>query len=174
MKIIRQQLRKLSVQLKPYLVQAENKFRALSYREKVIIIIGLVIIMLYLLFSGVSIIVKYRYNLQNKVNNLNSISASVDQIANRYKLLKNIHPNATNKIDINNLKQEVKTSLQTDRVDIDVQDNQIIISSSMVAFEKVVLLLEQLKKSYNVFPEKASFVKTKSGMVTFSFTIWMN
>ena len=102
------------------------------------------------------------------------ISVSVNQIATQYKNLKNIQPNNTNKIDINNLKQEIKTALQVTSVDVDVQDSQITISGSMVSFEKVILLLEQLKKSYNVFPEQASFVKAKSGMVSFSFTIWMN
>jgi type II secretory pathway component PulM len=174
MNSLQQQINVTLGKIKPYYEKAEYKFKALSYREKIIVVSMAIFIALYIVLTSIHAIVKYRYSLQNQVNNLKVISVSVDQIANKYKVLKNVQPNSTNKIDINNLKQEIKTALQVNSVDVDVQDNQIIISGSMVSFEKVILLLEQLKKSYNVFPEKASFIKAKSGMVSFSFTIWMN
>jgi type II secretory pathway component PulM len=174
MKLLQQYTNNAISKLKPYYEKAEYRFKALTYREKVIVIALAVFTALYIVFISINAIIKYRYSLQNQVNNLKVLSVSVDQIANEYKVLKNVQPNSTNKIDINNLKQEIKTELQVNTVDVDVQENQIIISGSMVSFEKVILLLEQLKKSYNVFPEKANFVKAKSGMVSFSFTIWMN
>lgn len=173
MKILQQQTTALVTKVKPVYDNLENRFKMLSYREKIIVAAMGILIVCYLIFVSISSIITYRNNLQNTVNNLNTISVSVDQIANRYKSLKNIQPNTTNKIELNNLKQEIKTALQVNNVDVDVQDNQITISGSMVSFEKVILLMEQLKKSYNVFPDKASFVKAKSGMVSFSFTIWM-
>lgn len=173
MKILQQQTTVLVTKVKPVYDNLENRFKILSYREKIIVASMGILIVCYIIFVSISSIIKYRNNLQNTVNNLNTISVSVDQIANRYKSLKNIQPNTTNKIELNNLKQEIKTALQVNNVDVDVQDNQITISGSLVSFEKVILLMEQLKKSYNVFPDKASFVKAKSGMVSFSFTIWM-
>lgn len=173
MKILQQKTTVLVNKVKPVYDNLENRFKMLSYREKIIVAGMGILIVCYLIFVSISSIITYRNNLQNTVNNLNTISVSVDQIANRYKSLKNIQPNTTNKIELNNLKQEIKTALQVNNVDVDVQDNQITISGSMVSFEKVILLMEQLKKSYNVFPDKASFVKAKSGMISFSFTIWM-
>lgn len=161
------QFDKLVTQLQP----VKEYWKRLSERDQQILIIGGIFLILFTIFSIISMALSYRENLSDSYRQLGKYKIEAEVIASSYKSLANIMPNDFSSVNSDRIREDAIQILETKDADIVLADNILTIKANNVKFEATMLFLDQLRKSYGLFPSKLKITRmSQSGYVTFSVT----
>jgi len=167
-------IEKLKQKIGPQLEALLSRWNQLQPREqKMVGGLGICLIatMLFMLVTG---LVAYKTRLSMAVHNLNSFVSFSKQAALSYKNIKAVEANTFNSVSTDQIKGDVTQVLQVKDPDILIQDGQMTISVPNTQFSQVMTLLDQLRRSYAIFPSQLNITKqSRAGYVSFSATFWV-
>lgn len=147
-----------------------DRWIRLTVREKQLVGGLLAIFGIFILSSIIGSAINLSSQLNNKYILLQAYKLDAQSIQKEFKELSNITANEFNSVSIERIKGDTTQALSVVNPDITLQDNILIIKADNVLFESVILLLEQLRKSYGIFPSKLKVTQSRSGYVNFSAT----
>lgn len=142
-----------------------ERWQKFTDREKQLLIglLGVfVIIILYLVVSsGIGIVNK----LNDKYSKLQAVVLSSEYLNNEYNDLNTVSANEFSSVSLSRVEGDVKQALDVNNANVVLQDSVLVIKVDNVMFESVMLLLDQLRKSYGIFPSKLDITQSRSGYV---------
>lgn len=147
-----------------------DRWVKLTVREKQLVGGLLAVFSIFILSSIISSAINLSTQLSNKYVLFQAYKLDAQSIQKEFKELSNITANEFNSVSTERIKGDATQALGVVNSDITLQDNVLIIKADNVLFESVVLLLEQLRKSYGIFPSKLKVTQSRSGYVNFSAT----
>jgi type II secretory pathway component PulM len=167
-------IQKLYSRLDPQIILIKNKWRQLRPREKQLVSVMIVFLAVCILFSIGSWLITFNRSLSSEIRNLNKFSLYSKQSANVYKNLNKIEVNSFNNVNSEQIKGDLSQIFNVKNPDINFQDGQLTISLANVEFKQVMIMLEQFRRTYAIFPSQMNIIRqTKSGYVSFSVTFWI-
>ncbi|MBY0379995.1 MAG: hypothetical protein K2P99_06315 [Burkholderiales bacterium] len=159
-------IEKLKEQSKPLVL----RWLQFTTREKQLIITLLVAISGFFIFSLISWAFDVSNNLSEQYKTIQAYQISAQSIKNQYSTLSKITANQFSNIGLQRIKGDVTQALSINTPDVTLQDNLLIIKADNVLLQSAILLMEQLRKSYGIFPSKLKIIQSKSGHVNFKAT----
>lgn len=157
--------------LLPLIDSTTNYWKHLSEREQWIIKIGGGIITITLIFLIISSAIDFKNNLANTVTTNNAMLANTKTLANQLKDLRENSPNNFTTVAADKIKDDVKQIFAIKNPNIAFADKILTIQIPEVKFELVMLFLDQLRKSYGIYPTQLKITRSsQSGFVNFSAT----
>jgi type II secretory pathway component PulM len=167
-------LNKLEARLAPVKEQLIGRWRQLQPREQQMVAglgVFLIATTLFMVLTG---LVSFKHKLARQVAELNQFTVYSHQAAGVYKQVSAIEANTFNAPDIAQIKADVSQILQIKDPDIFIQDGQMTLNIPNVPFTQVMVLLEQFRRSYAIFPSQINITRqSRSGYVTLSATFWV-
>lgn len=159
----------LKKQLMPKLQLLINRWQLLQVREQQLLMLMAAVAVLSIVFYCVTGVIKYNEKITRDVVNLNQFQLFSKQAANSYKVLSKVQANTFNQVNLVQAKADVIQVLQVKDPDILIQDDQMTISVPNVHYNQVVILLEQFRRSYALFPSQVNIIRqSKAGYVSFN------
>lgn len=160
--------------LQPKLQALHAKWLQLQPREQRLLLAMTVLLSIVVIFSAVSGVIAYQQKLVKEVSNLNNFTMYSRQAAIRYKNLNKVEANTFNQVDLEQIKGDVAQIFQVDNPDILIQDGQMTINIPNAQFDQVMVLLDQLRRSYAIFPSQVLIARqSRAGFVSFNATFWV-
>ena len=141
-----------------------------STREKQLLIVSFVVIGIFIFISIIDASVGFLHNINQRYIVLQNSTSVAQALKVEYKTLLTINNNEFNTVDLAKIQGDVKNALNIDNSEITFQDNMLIIVAKNVSLQATILLLEQLRKSYGIFPDKVKFIKTSPSYVNLNAT----
>lgn len=165
---------KLKARIEPQINKLIARWEQLQPREQKLVGglgIFLVLSMIFLIVNG---LITYKNNVAIMVENLNRVTVFSKQAAINYKNIKSVEANTFNSVTTDQIKGDVSQVLQTKEPNILIQDGQMTISVPNAQFNQVMTLLDQLRRSYAIFPSQLTITRqSRSGFVSFNATFWV-
>lgn len=157
--------------IQPYLKDAKNYWVQLSEREQLIVKVGAVSLGLMFLFLLTSSMFSLEGNLKESIRT-NSIDLNNGKMLNlKMQDLSTITANEFTGVTAEKVKGDITQLFVVKEPDVALNDNTLIINIPGVKFDLVLLFLDQMRKSYGVFPDKLKIYRSsQSGMVDFYAT----
>lgn len=167
-------LLKLQLLLKPKIELILARWRMLQPRERQLLG-GLGILLVFmLLFMMINRLKAYKGDLDVAVQGLNSFVAFSKEAAANYKIIQNVEANSFNAVSTEQIKGDITQVLQVKEPDILIQDGQMTINVPNAQFNQVMTLLDQLRRSYAIFPSQLTITRqSRAGFVSFNATFWV-
>jgi type II secretory pathway component PulM len=166
-----QKLNPIVERLEPYLKELKDYWRSLSEREQFIVKVGVISLGLMFLF----LIASSMFNLENslkesiKINGTNLSNAKMLNL--QQQDLATITANEFTGVTSEKVKGDITQLFTLKTPDVALNDNTLIINLPGVKFDLVMLFLDQMRKSYGIFPDKLKIYRSnQSGMVDFYAT----
>ncbi len=167
-------IEKIKQQFEPKIKLAVNKWNQLQVREQQLLMVMTTFLALTIIYLGAVNLISFQNNLKTEVDDLNQLNVYVKQSANNYKQLSKIQSNTFTQVDLEKIKGDVSQVLQIKSPDILIQDGQMTINVPSVEFNQVITLLEQFRRSYDLFPDQINIVRLpKSGYISFNAVFWV-
>lgn len=164
----------LRLKIEPQFKRVIERWNQLQPREQKMVGglgICLAITLLFMIITGV---VAYKARMDMALKNLNSFVVFSRQAALNYKTIKGVEANSFTSVSTDQIKGDVSQVLQVKDPDILIQDGQMTISVPNAQFSQVVTLIDQLRRSYAIFPSQLTITKqTRAGYVSFNATFWV-
>ena len=157
---------KLKEQSKPLVL----RWLQFTAREKQLIIALLVALGGFVIFSIVGWAFDVSSKLEKQYKTVQAYQTSAQTIKNQYSALSKITANEFSDVSLQRIQGDVTQALSINTPDVTLQDNLLIIKADNVLFESAILLIEQLRKSYGIFPSKLKITQSRSGYVNFNAT----
>jgi type II secretory pathway component PulM len=162
-------LANLKQKVEPQLKILIAKWNQLQPREQKLVGglgVCLILTMLFLMVTG---LIAYKARVDMAVKNLNSFVIFSKQAA-----LKSVEANTFTSVSSDQIKGDVTQVLQTKDPDILIQDGQMTITVPNAQFSQVMTLLDQMRRSYAIFPSQLNITKqSRAGYVSFNATFWV-
>jgi len=147
-----------------------ERWKTLSLREKRLLG-GLVAICLAVfIFSVVSGAIAWAGSLEARYDKLQQIKLTSEYLKKEYSDLGMITANQFNEVSLPRIEGDVKQTLRVDNANILLQDNLLVIKANNVLFDSVILLLDQFRKSYGIYPSKLKITQTGARYVDLNVT----
>lgn len=146
----------------------------LSSREQNLLMGAGIIIVATLIFSILSSVVALEQNLRQEYVQSQQYRLDAETMAKQYKNLNSITSNDFSSVNGDKIKGDVSQALNVKNADVLISNNTLTINVANAKFGDVILLLDQLRKSYGLFPDKLKITRlSQSGFVAFtaSFTV---
>ena len=157
----------LSLRMQPL----REYWKRLSEREQQILALGGVFLVLMFLFSIISMGLDFKDGLKQKSMQLERYQIDAQIFAKQYKNVSQINPNDFSSVNTERVKNDAIGILEVKNPDVILADNTLTIKVDNTKFESVVAFLDQLRKSYGLFPAKLKITRlAQSGYVSFSAT----
>lgn len=159
------QIEKLQKQLKPL----KDYWLGMSQRDQQVLmvvgsVVGLMLIML-IISSGIG----FKNSLKDDYTLMAQQRIDAQIIAKQYKELSNITPNDFSSVNSDRIKGDALQVMGIKDAEVLFADNNLTIKVTSTKFDSVMLFLDQLRKSYGLFPNKLKITRlAQSGYVTFS------
>lgn len=171
---IKPHIEKLKTKFQPQLAKIYVWWNQLQPREqKLVGGLGLFLV-LSILFLGINGLISYKSRVAEIVESLNRYTVFAKQAAVNYKNIKSVEANSFNSVSTEQIKGDVAQVLQTKEPNVLIQDGQMTISVPNAEFTQVMTLLDQLRRSYAIFPSQLTITRqSRSGFVSFSATFWV-
>ena len=161
-------------QLDPKLKILQAKWYQLQPREQRLVAVMVSFICLISFFFLISSLVEFEHKLVKQIDGLNKFTLYSKQAKSRYKSSNQIEANSFNQVSIDQVKGDVAQIFQTKNPDILIQDGQMTINIPNAEFSKVMTLLDQFRRSYDIFPSQVSITRqSRAGYVSFNATFWV-
>ena len=174
MQLLNKPISRLVKRIEPQITIVKAKWRQLQPREQQLVVAMVAFISFVILYSAVTGLIKLKNNVVTQVNNLSQFTVYSQQAAATYKVVKKIEANSFNTVSSDQIKGDITQVLQIKDPDILIQNGQLTINVPNAQFSQVMILLDQLRKSYALFPGQVSITRqTQSGFVSFSATFWV-
>lgn len=156
---------------KPYIRDAKNYWIKLSEREQWIVKGGGAALVLMFLFLIASSMFGLEGALKNSIRK-NSVDLANAKILNlKMQDLSSITANEFTSVSSEKIKGDVTQLFAIKSPDVVLNDDTLIITISGTKFDLVMLFLDQLRKSYGIFPDKMKIYRgSQSGLVDFYAT----
>ena len=165
---------KLKAKIEPQINKLVARWEQLQPREQKLVGGLGIFAIISVLFLAVSGLVSYKAKISNMVENLNRFTVFSKQAALNYKNIQSVEANTFNSVTTDQIKGDVAQVLQTKEPNILIQDGQMTISVPNAQFTQVMTLLDQLRRSYAIFPSQLTITRqSRSGFVSFSATFWV-
>jgi type II secretory pathway component PulM len=160
-------LRELKVRLKP----AVEYFKNLTPREQHILSIGGIILGISLIFLVVTAAIDLQRNLQKDYEYMQTYRMDAEELIKEYKEIIKLTPNEFDKVKLEQIKGDVIQALNVKEPDVTLIENKLSITIPDTQFTGVIILLNQFRKSYGIFPNKLKITRlSNSGYVSFNAT----
>lgn len=155
----------------PYLKDAKDYWLKLSEREQLIVKFGGISLGLMFLFLIASQMFSLEDNLQESIR-INSTNLGNAKILNlQIQDLSTITANEFTSVTAEKIKDDITQLFSIKTPDVALNDNTLIINIPGVRFDLVMLFLDQMRKSYGIFPDKLKIYRAnQSGLVDFYVT----
>lgn len=161
----RPQLDKAMQKLKPL---REYWIRQSQRDQQILIILGAAVGLMLILLVITSA-VGFKNGLKEEYTGVAQQRIDAQIVAKQYKDLSQITPNDFSTVNSEKVKGDATQILGVKDADVILADNTLSIKATNVKFESVMLFLDQLRKSYGLFPEKLKITRlSQSGYVAFS------
>ena len=165
---------KVKTKLEPQINKLLQRWEQLQPREQKLVGGLGAFLILSMLFLAVSGLISYKAKVSAIVESLNRFTVFSKQAALSYKNVKSVEANTFNAVTTDQIKGDVAQVLQTKEPNILIQDGQMTISVPNAQFVQVMTLLDQLRRSYAIFPSQLTITRqSRSGFVSFSATFWV-
>ena len=143
----------------------------LSQRDQQVLIIVGAIVVLMMIILVISSAISFKNSLKADYTMLSARRMDSQLIAKQYKDLSQITPNDFSSVNSDRIKGDAQQILDTKDSEIIFADNTLSIKAANVKFESLMLFLDQLRKSYGLFPAKLKITRLGSaGYVAFNAT----
>ena len=167
-------IEQLKRQLQPKFKLIVARWNQLQVREQQLLMLMGAFVGLTAIYLSVVNLVAYQKNLRIQVDNLSQLTVYSKQAANSYKQLTKVQANTFNPVGLEQIKGDVTQVLQIKSPDILIQDGQMTVNVPSVQYSQVVTLLEQFRRSYDLFPDQVNIIRLpKSGYVSFNAVFWV-
>ncbi len=134
----------------------------LTKREQILVGIMLSFVLTLLLMLVVNNFSNLMIRAQQEHMILQSQKFEASNINKNYKNLLNLSANEFNIIKIDKIKEDITQILKINNPDIAKQDDLLTIKLNNITFESALLFLDQLRKSYGLFPTSMSMINLPS------------
>ncbi len=135
--------------------------------QQILIVVGVLIILMCMAYV-VSGAIQYRNDLQQKVVLYERYKIYSEIYARQYKDLTHITPNDFSTVSSERIKNDAKTVLGIKNTTVLLSDGTLTIKADNVKFEVLMEFLDQLRKSYGLFPNSLKITRVISGYVSFN------
>ena len=168
---LNKQIFNLRDKVAPYWVLVVAKWRTLQLREQQLVLGLGVFLLLTLIYMGASGLMAYQRDITKGLANLNSLTLYAKQAATTYNQVTKVDANSFNQVNLEQVKGDVSQVLQIKDPDILIQEGQMTIDVPNAEFSQVMALLDQLRRSYAIFPTQVTLTRqSRVGFVSFNAT----
>ncbi|MCX8514565.1 MAG: hypothetical protein RL017_72 [Pseudomonadota bacterium] len=158
------QLQILIKQLDP----VKNYWLRQTQRDQQILIIASAFVVVLMIVFIISSAVGYTSNLDNQYNSLTAQNIDAQVIARQYNDLSQITANDFSSVNSDRIRQDANQILDDKNADVIIADNVLTINANSIKFDNAMLFLDQLRKSYELFPDALKITRLpQSGYVSF-------
>ena len=158
----------------PKLQLLKDKWQQLQPREQQLVGAMAVFIVVVVFYGLVSGLISLKNNVANDVNGLSRFTAYSKQAATAYKGVSQVDANSFNDVSIDKIKGDITQVLQVENPDILIQGGQLTVNVPNAQFSQVMVLMDQFRKSYAIFPSQVSIIRqAQSGYISFNATFWV-
>jgi type II secretory pathway component PulM len=119
-------------------------------------------------------LVRLNNNVTSDVDNLSHFTVYSKQAATTYKAVNQVEANSFTQVSSDQIKGDITQVLQIKDPDILIQSGQMTVNVPNAQFSQVMILLDQFRKSYAIFPSQVTITRqSQSGYVAFNATFWV-
>ncbi len=138
--------------IKEYWVKLSNR------DQQILIGVGVIVAVMFIVLI-ISSAIQFKTSLQN--DNSILIEQKIDSaiIASQYKDLSDTTPNDFSTANSDRIKGDATQILDVKEAEIILADNNLKINAKNVKFEKIMQFLDQLRKSYGLFPSTLTITR---------------
>lgn len=163
------------VKLDPYIKQIQKRWEQFLPRERYLIVVMSIILLLSLIYFIISGIISYKNNLDVTVSNLNKTVLYTEQAKYQIKKISKVDVNKFNPVTSEQIKSDIKQVAQIESPVVLIQDEQLSINLTNTQFSLAMMLLEQLHRSYGIFPDQVNITKqSQAGYVNMNAVFWVS
>lgn len=160
--------------LEPKIQLLKDKWQQLQPREQQLVGVMGVFIVVVIFYSLVSGLISLKNNVAEDVNGLSKFTAYSKQAAAAYKNVSQVDANSFTEVSTDKIKGDITQVLQVENPDILIQGGQLTVNVPNAQFSQVMILMDQFRKSYAIFPSQVSIIRqAQSGYVSFNATFWV-
>ncbi len=156
----------IKVKMRP-LIDRWTKF---TPREKQLLLVIGGVFSFFIVYSVIGSFIDLTNSVYNKYYTLQNYKAGSQILKTEFTDLSQVYANTYSDVSVSRIQGDVSQALSIPTPSVTIQDSLLTIKADNVLFEPVILLLEQLRKSYGIFPNKLKITQSKSGYVTFNAT----
>ncbi len=131
----------------------------LSGRDQQILIGAGALVALMFIVLIISSALQFNTNLQNDRSILVEQKIDSEIIANQYKDLSDTTPNDFSTVNSDRIKGDATQILDVKDAEIILADNNLNITAKNAKFDKIMQFLDQLRKSYGLFPSTLTITR---------------
>lgn len=138
----------------------------LSKREQSFLFAALVFIIFILFIIIILSMIKIKNNFDNDIVNNKKLLLEVNNLASSYKQITLLMPNTYTEPTNEKISADINDVLHIKNADIRVDNQVVTINIDNVEFNLLIIFLDEMRKSYGLFPSKLKIAKqSKSGFV---------
>lgn len=161
----------LSPRLTPLINKARAMWLRLSQRDQHILILGSILVGFMFLFLVIGSAIDLQNDLHNNLIKTEQQVAYTKTLTTRLKDLSQITANEFSTPTADKIKGDITQLFDVKNPDVALVDKTLTISIPSARFERVMLFLDQLRKSYGIFPSELQLTRiSPSGYVSFHAT----
>ena len=158
-----------------YKKEANKYWVTLQPREQQLLAGGSIILVLLAVFWLIGSAIDMQSNLNTSVLKLSQGAIVATSINKEYKDLDSISANSVNQVKNDQVRDDVSSALDTKMVDVLLQDGILTINVGEAEFSRVIILLDQLRNSYGLFPATVKINRlSQPGHIAFNATFMVN
>ena len=159
------QLEKLQNQLAPI----KAYWQRLTGRDQQILIIAGVFLGILLVAFIISSAIGFTNSLKSDYTTISQQRIDAQIIARQFKDLSLTTPNDFSSVNSERVKGDAAQTLAIKDTDVIIADNTLTVKANNVKFEAAMSFLDQLRRSYGLFPDKLKITRlSQSGYVALS------
>ncbi|MCC2625658.1 MAG: hypothetical protein K0R14_1531 [Burkholderiales bacterium] len=142
-------------------------YQRLNEREKQIVFFGGILVILMAFYLLISAAYSFQSRLEKEYMVIQTFRADVEYLSKLYKDINNLTPNEFSPVSADTIKGDL-ASISTDTPpNVEQIGDTIAITISQAKFSDVMDTLNQMRKSYGIFPEKVKMVRlSESGYIS--------
>lgn len=166
-KKLQPQIDQLIVRLQPL-----NEYwkRQTERDQQILMGVGVIMVLMILAYI-ISSAMAYKDELQSKVIVLERYKIYSEVYARQFKDLSRVTPNDFSTVSSERIKNDATSVLGVTEPTVLLSDGTLTVKADNVKFDSVVDFLDQLRKSYGLFPDSLKVTRmSNSGYVSFSVT----
>lgn len=126
----------------------------LTNREKLLLGVMSVSILIFILVTIISAAIGFADSLKSSYTMLQTDRIKVTSMNKTYTSLLKTSGNEFSPVKLERIKEDITQILNIKTPDATMQDGVLIIKVDNITFESSMLFLDQMRKSYGLFPEK--------------------
>lgn len=165
-------LNKIIVYLNPIIIYWKN----LNERERKLISLAGILLSLIITFFIISGLIAWKNNLIIEFNNKQKYLLEADLIYKQYKDVIQTSSNEFSSVKTEQIKSDITNLLDNKTSNITLENDNLFINVDSAKFDSIMLLLDQFRKTYGIFPDtlKITKISPEYASLNMSFIIYEN